>query len=169
MASQAAGLRRSARERTRRSSASGTALRVPVPGRQPALPCWRAPVSMREANRSSKNNGLPSTPSHTMSRTPSSTSPPRSQRAKFSHQSCPEALAARPAADNRRAESSAPSRRGQGRVPAFVSLTARAARTRAARSAVKRREVGSDQCRSSRASTVGPRETRLASKTREPP
>ena len=82
---------------------------------------------MREANCSSKNNGLPSTPSHTMSRTPSSTSPPSSERAKFLSSILPSGVSCKTRSGQRgRAESSSPSRRGQGRVPAVVSLAARA-------------------------------------------
>ena len=75
-ASRAAGLSRSTRERTRRSSACGTCWPAVALIRQTPCSRTRALVSSIEVSRSSRNSGLPSTLASTASRTSRSAAAP---------------------------------------------------------------------------------------------
>lgn len=150
---------RSTLERIRRSNTSGTSLPAAPLRRHTASSLTKAPVSTSEETRSSKNSGLPSTPAHKASMMDSPAPAPMSERAKARSASSGKGESSTLRSGQQASDSSVLSRAdtpgsGSGRLVARSNRGVSSAS--AAISSVRRNEVGSDQCRSSSTSTVGP-------------
>ena len=152
---------RSTRARAMRSRAAGTGTSAPAgpPKDHSPRSLTNAPVSRSNKKRSSRNRGLPSTPSRTASTTAAGASPSRdATRVRSAGSGRGESSIFRNGQgappDSRKLSRSDTPGSGSGRL--VTSTSSGPAAASATSCSVSRTDVGSAQWRSSRARTVGP-------------